>query len=79
MRSLPIISYFCFTREGDADSEVNSGPCDTLDCDLGPFLSGVFIDLELYFVVDVSDVGDLALKAPALPFDLTLDSPAFAH
>ena len=29
--------------------------------------------------MDVSDVGNLVLKAPALPFDLTLDSPAFAH
>ena len=79
MRLTPIISYICITREGDADSEVNSGPCDTLDRNLGPFFCDVFVALELNFIVDVSDVGDLALKAPALPFDLTLDSPAFAH
>jgi hypothetical protein len=79
VRSLPIISYFCFTREGDADSEVNSGPCDTLYRNLGPFFCDFFVALELDFVVDVSDVGDLVLKAPALPFDITLDSPAFAN
>ena len=79
MRLTPIISYICITREGDADSEVNSGPCDTLDCDLSPFLSGVFINLELYFVVDRCDVCNLALKAPALTLNFTLHLPPFAH
>ena len=63
----------------NADVEIVSSPCDTLDCDLSPFFCDVFVALELYFVVDRCDVCNLALKAPALPFDFTLHLPPFAH